>query len=144
MAININHATPSDAENITRLIQTLAANEGSQSPLTDNYVPEFLSHPGCSVLLAKWDNQIVGLLSYSVQPNLYHAGLSCSIQELVVETGFRGKGIGSALINALLEQATQLGCKEVSISALPDNQKAIKLYRSLGLVDEAVYLEKHL
>ena len=49
-----------------------------------------------------------------------------------------GQSVDEAL--AALEAA---GCAEVSIAAMPENEGAQRLYRSLGLVDEAVYLEKH-
>jgi ribosomal protein S18 acetylase RimI-like enzyme len=36
-----------------------------------------------------------------------------------------------------------MGCAEVSVSTLSDNEDAQRFYRSHGLVDEAVFLEKH-
>lgn len=144
MSTIIKEATTNDISNITYLIHMLAIDGDFESPLTDDYALEFLSHSGCGVLLAECDGQIVGMLSYTVQPNLFHAGDTCTIQELVVDAKYRNRGIGSALINTILEKAEQSGFKEVSISAMPDNLKAITLYRSLGLDEEAVYLEKHL
>jgi hypothetical protein len=35
-------------------------------------------------------------------------------------------------------------CAEVSVSTMPDNQEAIRFYNKLGLVDEAIFLERHL
>ncbi len=32
---------------------------------------------------------------------------------------------------------------EVSVTTMPDNQGAIRFYKRHGLVDEAVFLEKH-
>lgn len=144
MSLTIKDAVLDDAADITRLIQMLAIDEDFPSHLTEEFIPKFLSHPGCGVLLAISDGQTIGMLSYSIQPNLFHAGDTCTIQELIVESDFRGQGIGSALIKAILEKAEQYGCMEVSISAMPDNLKAIALYRGLGLDEEAVYLEKHL
>jgi ribosomal protein S18 acetylase RimI-like enzyme len=43
----------------------------------------------------------------------------------------------------LFRRLVSLECVEVSVTTLPDNQEAIAFYKSHGMVDEAVYLEKH-
>jgi ribosomal protein S18 acetylase RimI-like enzyme len=65
------------------------------------------------------------------------------IEELVVSANWRGHGIGSALMNALLRHLRKQGCAEVSVTTMPDNAGAIRFYQSHGLTDEALYLEKH-
>lgn len=143
MAFKMKDAAPSDSKDVLQLIQELAAHEGYSSPLTESYVTQYLAHFGCGILLAERDDQIIGLLSYSFIPNLFHAGNTCLIKELVIKSEYRGKGIGSALIQAIIERAEQHDCKEISISAMPENIPAINLYRSMGFEDEAVFLEKH-
>jgi ribosomal protein S18 acetylase RimI-like enzyme len=86
----------------------------------------------------------VGLLSYSVRPDLYHAASSCLIEDLVVRTGMRGRGVGSRLLAELMARLPETGCAEVSVTTLPGNAPALKFYRKHGLVDEAVFLERHL
>ncbi|MBN1537828.1 MAG: GNAT family N-acetyltransferase [Anaerolineales bacterium] len=144
MPLKIRDALPTDAAAVTRLMQALAQSEDYPSPITEAYVPHFLSHPGSGALLAEWEDRIVGLLCYTLVPNLFHAGDSCLIQELVVDSEYRGKSIGRSLMYAIIEIAKQHDCKEISISAMPDNFIAINLYKSVGLTEEAVYLETHL
>jgi aminoglycoside 6'-N-acetyltransferase I len=95
------------------------------------------------VLLAVEGGQAVGLLSYSLRPDLYHAGLSAFIEELVVRGPGRGHGVGSALMAELFRWLDDLGCVEVSVATMPDNKGARRFYQAYGLVDEAVLLEKH-
>jgi len=142
--IEIRGAGPGDAAAITALIHELAGTYGEASPLTAAYAREYLAVPGCHVLLAERAGRTAGLLSYSVRPNLYHAGPTALIEELVVAEEARGSGVGGALLEHLLAHLATSGCAEVSVTTMPDNEGAQRFYRAHGLVDEAVLLEKHL
>lgn len=74
---------------------------------------------------------------------VHHAAGSGLIEELIVSGSARGRGAGSALLADLLRRLAAAGCAEVSVSTMPDNEGAKRFYRSHGLVDEAVFLEKH-
>lgn len=143
MSLILRQAHTGDEPDIVALIQILAAAEGDHIPLTEAYAAQYLlSAPG-AILLAEQDRQVVGLLSYSLRPNLYHAGLVALIEELVVLPAMRGQGIGGRLLAEALQQIAALGCAEVSVTTMPGNAGAIRFYRRHGLVDEAVYLERH-
>jgi ribosomal protein S18 acetylase RimI-like enzyme len=140
----LRDATPDDAPPIAELIQDLAQATGETSPITPAYITKYLAFPGCHILLAEEHGNIVGLLSYSIRPNLYHSGDTALIEELIVRSAWRGQGVGGALLVELLARVKETGCVEVSVTTLADNQGAIRFYRAHGLVDEALYLEKHL
>jgi ribosomal protein S18 acetylase RimI-like enzyme len=132
-------ATPSDAAQIVRLIHQM----GSGSEITEEYVLQYLSSTRQEILLARLGGQIAGLLSYSLRADLYHAGNSVMIEELVVDELHRGQGIGGALMDALLEQLEKTGCKELCLAVMPDNEAAIRFYKRHGLVEQALFLERH-
>jgi ribosomal protein S18 acetylase RimI-like enzyme len=128
MDIHVREAGPGDEAAVAALIQELAAESGETSPVTEDYAGEYLATPGSHVLLARGAARIVGLLSYSVRPNLYHAGPAACIEELVVTGPERGRGVGSALLRHLLAHLEATGCVEVSVTALPDNEGAQRLW----------------
>jgi ribosomal protein S18 acetylase RimI-like enzyme len=136
-------AKPEDHNAIASLIAELAASTGETTPITAEYVRQYLEFPGSNILVAILDKQVVGLLSFSLRPNLYHAGNSCTIEELIVAQPFRNRGIGGALLEEFLRQLSEQDCVEVSVTTMPDNHGAIAFYKSHGLIDEAIYLEKH-
>ncbi len=142
--MQIRDANAQDAQAIVELIQEMARGAGETSSLTPDYVQSYLSYPVGSVLLAIQDGQVLGLLSYSVRPDLYHAGNCGLIEEIVVRGDARRKGVGSALIEAVLERARNGHWAEVGLGVMPDNEQAIKLYKKLGFTDEAILLEQHL
>ena len=141
--ISVRDATGRDASSITLLIGQLAASAGGTSPVTTDYVQDYLVSSGNGVLLAESLGEVVGMLSYSVRNGLYHAGDSCLIEEVVVRDDARGRGVGSALMRELLSRLEAAGCAEVSVTVLSDNAGAIKFYRRHGLTDQAMFLEKH-
>jgi|WetSurMetagenome_2_1015567.scaffolds.fasta_scaffold15539_4 ribosomal protein S18 acetylase RimI-like enzyme len=142
-AVHLREATLVDASAIVRLIGEHAALSGEQTPITEAYVATYLASPTGKILLAEVQNRVVGLLSYSIRPDLFHAGPSCFLEELIVEEVARGEGVGSALVSDLLSRLTSLACAEVSVAVMPNNHRAIKFYRTHGLIEEALYLEKH-
>jgi ribosomal protein S18 acetylase RimI-like enzyme len=116
---------------------------GLDSELGEEYVLHYLAGSERGVLLACLEEEVAGLLSYSVRADLYHAGNSVLIEELVVDEKHRGHGIGSALMEALLQKAQALGCRELCLAVMPDNEQAIRFYKRHGLVEEALFLEQH-
>jgi ribosomal protein S18 acetylase RimI-like enzyme len=144
MDITVREAQWEDSSAIVQLILELAESAGERSSLTQAYVAKYLSSKTNTILLAEIQGRVVGLLSYSLRPDLYHAADSCLIEELVVQETMRRQGIGSRLLTELLSRlGCSTNCAEVSVTTLPDNAEAIKFYRRHGLTDEAVFLERH-
>ena len=141
--IKVRDANLQDAASIVSLVQELAKSDGLQSPIHAAYVEYYLAQSNCYALVAELDSQMIGLLSYLMKPDLYHAGDTCYITELVVAEGSRARGVGSALMEALFVRLESLGCIEVSVTTMPDNLGAVRFYKRHGLVDEAIFLEKH-
>jgi ribosomal protein S18 acetylase RimI-like enzyme len=141
--VHIKEATLADASALVRLIGEHAADSGEQSPITEAYVATYLASSTSRILLAEVQQRVVGLLSYSLRPDLFHAAPSCFLEELIVEEASRGQGVGSALVAELFSRLSSLACAEVSVAVMPTNQRAIKFYRMRGLTEEALYLEKH-
>ncbi len=95
------------------------------------------------MLLAEAAGERVGLLAYSLNPNLFHAADGCLIEDLYVRPSWRGKGVARALVAHVMAEAPRRGWAEVSVSTGKDNVAALSLYRGQGLVEEYVLLEKH-
>ncbi|MGD8397454.1 MAG: GNAT family N-acetyltransferase [Anaerolineae bacterium] len=142
-SIVIREAGVGDEAAIVALVRELAAAWGDTSTVTGAYVAAYVAASGTGVLVAERAHQVVGLVSYSIRPNLYHGGPSAIIEELIVSAGYRGQGVGGRLVQRLLDQLAGLGCIEVAVSTLPGNEGAQRFYRAHGLVDEAILLEKH-
>jgi GNAT superfamily N-acetyltransferase len=141
--IGIVRATAADGETIARLIRELAESSGGKSRVDAAYVGRYLGFPGRTVLLAEAAGEHVGLLAFSLNPDLYHVGDGCLIEDLFVRPAWRARGVGRALVAHVMTEAARQGWAEVSVSTDRDNRAALSLYRGMGLVEEYVLLEKH-
>jgi RimJ/RimL family protein N-acetyltransferase len=55
---------------------------------------------------------------------------------MCVATGWRGRGVGSALVAAAIGLARERGLHKVTLGVFPHNTAAIALYRKFGFVEE--------
>lgn len=59
-------------------------------------------------------------------------GVRSWIEDVVVDSAERGKGIGEALTVAALKHAAQLGAKTVDLTSRPSREAANRLYQRVG------------
>lgn len=99
---------------------------------SDAWPPEVfateLDYPGSHYLVAEADHQVVGYAGLRV----VGPGDPGDIQTLAVAPDFRGQGLGSALLEGLLSQASELQVGDVFLEVRADNQAAQALYQSRG------------
>lgn len=57
---------------------------------------------------------------------------------MAVARGWRGRGVGSALLEAAIAWAREQGLHKLSLSVFPHNAAAIALYRKYGFVEEGL------
>lgn len=77
-------------------------------------------------LLALKQNKIVG------SAQLIHHGTRGELADIVVSTAERGRGIGTAMIRLLEQEATIRGWRPVEIGVELENGRALALYHRLG------------
>lgn len=141
--VTVREAEVGDVGEIIALLRELAERSGETCPANPAWTEEFLAFPGCGALLALRDRRVVGLCSYSVRPNLYHAADACHLEELVVASHARNQGIGGALLAEMVELAQALGCAEMSLAVEIDNEDALRFYARYGLSERTLLLERH-
>jgi ribosomal protein S18 acetylase RimI-like enzyme len=102
-----------------------------------------MDEAGHAVLVAELGSTIVGFVTLS--PGSHWSGVAePSIGELVVAPQAEGQGIGTALVEAVMERARSEGHTRVSVSTGAANARALGLYRRLGFEDEDVALSRRL
>jgi ribosomal protein S18 acetylase RimI-like enzyme len=94
--------------------------------------------------IALLDERLVGFVSAAIYKTFFHSHGTLLINELVVDTAERGKGIGGKLLQTLLEIARSDQMNQIEVETSTDNQKAIEFYKKYGLVDESLVLGKEI
>ena len=119
-----------------RLIPQLSS---SAKPITNYELAEIIESDSTSMLVARVDNQIVGLLTLAVFriPTAVRAW----IEDVVVDSSARGHGVGEALNIAAIAEAKRRGAKTVDLTSRPSREAANRLYQRIGFVarDTNVY-----
>jgi len=90
-----------------------------------------------TTLVAIIDGNLVGEIH--VQPSWMGFGEI----GMMVAAGWRGRGVGTALVAAVIEWARDYGLHKLALSVFPHNQAAIALYRKTGFVEEG-RLRRHI
>jgi RimJ/RimL family protein N-acetyltransferase len=61
---------------------------------------------------------------------------------MMVADGWRGRGVGSALMEVAIDWARAAGAHKVALQHWPTNTAAVALYEKFGFVEEG-YLRRH-
>ncbi len=86
------------------------------------------------ILLASDDGEHVGVCYAASHLSAEHGGTVGWIEELYVRPGWRGRGIGSALLDATLERARELGWRAMELEVVAGHERAAALYLRHGFV----------
>ncbi len=86
-------------------------------------------------LVAELDGRVVGNLGLHVETNLRRR--HCGSFGMAVHDDFQGRGVGSALVAAMIDLADNwLGLRRLELQVFVDNAAAIHLYEKFGFVAE--------
>jgi RimJ/RimL family protein N-acetyltransferase len=100
------------------------------------YVASHLTRDNSTLLAAFVDGRVAGLAGILGRdlPQESHVGMV----GVSVDQDFRGRGVGTSLLTALLEWAPRHDLIRVEIEAFANNPRAIELYERLGFAREGV------
>lgn len=84
------------------------------------------------------DGKVAGFLSIVFYMTFFHRVGTAQVNELVVADGYRGQGIGQALMKAAEDEARKRGMDELEVGTEKENVKAQAFYRKYGFNEEYV------
>jgi RimJ/RimL family protein N-acetyltransferase len=129
----VRRATAQDAREMAELFAEVADERdgiASEPPVDiDQRAAQFaLSVAHTSVAVA--DGQLVGMIHVDVTRHGFGE------LGMLVRRGWRGRGIGSALLAAADDLAREVGLHKLSLEVFAHNNAAIALYRKCGYIEE--------
>ncbi len=116
-------------EAFQRLIPQLSS---SSPPPTRELLGELVDTSTTVLFLARVDGVILGSLTLAFYR--IPTGLKAWIEDVVVDSQARGRGLGALLNRAALDEAERRGAKDVSLTSRPSREAANRLYLRLGFV----------
>ena len=136
--MRIRKATMEDRERVIELLRTLLipAGEVGESWRDEAQVFRLLvENPELgAILVAEENGEIAGITTLSYPIALRCCGHYSCIEENIVEERYRGRGVGGALLEAAIAEATARGCDEIQVNA--PSQSGYPLYLRHGFKDE--------
>ena len=102
----------------------------SASPLSLESLDILAKSESTNLFVAKEGKKIWGMLSLVLFP--IPTGTKAWVEDVVVDSSARGKGIGKALMNHALKKVREKRGKSIDLTSRPSRETANKLYQSLG------------
>src|SRR6476469_9065283 len=134
----VREARESDAERIHQLVGELASYE--RSPEQVRSTPDqlrtalFGPQPAVYALVAEADAEVVGFALYFLNFSTWEGVHGIYLEDLYVQPGHRGSGLGKALLRSLAAVAVERGYARFEWWVLDWNTPSIDFYRRLGAV----------
>ena len=140
--IEVRRAEPTDAAALVALASAVSAEPegwmiwGEWRGVGDErrYLRAVRRHPDAAVFVAELDGKLVGRLSLARDQN--PASHHVADLGLMVDAGYRRRGVGRALLGAAVEWAPEHGVAKLELHVFPWNEAAIALYERFGFKQE--------
>ena len=129
-------AEPRDCAELDRLIRELAVYEklAHQAVGTPGGLHEALfgPRPACEAVMAERHGRAVGFALFFTTFSTFLCKPGLYLEDLFVEPGHRGAGIGKAMLRHLAALAVERDCGRFEWRVLDWNTPSIRFYESLG------------
>lgn len=148
--MRVRHARPEDAAGVLEVQRDAAverrwiATQPEEMATVDEEAKLLAAHrPETGALLvAEEDGRIVGILG--LRRGARRSFAHVADLGITVLSTHRGKGVGRALMVAAEAWAREVGVRKLTLGVFAHNERAIRLYRGLGYVEEGVRRRQYL
>ena len=141
--ISVRQATPADVDTLVGMLVEVAAEGrwiGTEAPVDVDRrrrrMAADVEAEDAVVLVAEADGRPVGQLGLQL------AGYGVADLGMLVAAGWRGRGVGTALLTEAVRRAREAGAHKIALQVWPHNAAAIALYERFGFQREG-YLRRH-
>lgn len=130
-----------DIWSINRLLTQLSKSFVCMSGTT---LRSYLQRTSAFVYVARPEicGDIIGILTLNIFETL--TGRQGAIDDVVVDTNYRGLGIGERLMLRAIEHAREADCHKIVLSSAAHRNAGRSLYEKLGFERKDTYFELHL
>lgn len=128
--ITIRHITefdPSLTEPIAKLLGQLTSQPVA---FTDDDLRAICQSENCRLMMMYADNEPVGMVT--VGHYLAPTGCKAWIEDVVIDSSMRGRGLGRTLVSHAIDYARTLAPCTLMLTSRPSRIEANALYRSVG------------
>lgn len=128
----IRPAGSGDLPAMTRLLQELFAVETEFEADPEKQrcgLQMLLDSPKAGIWVAERRGRVVGMVTVQIVVSTAEGGFSGLLEDLVISSAYRRRGLGKALLNAAVKWAWEQGAKRIQLLADGRNVSAVIFYR---------------
>ena len=129
----IRLARDDDLASVTRLLAGFRDWWGKDEPRDEDIrrvAAALIDDPQTEFLVA--GEPPAGLCQLRYRLSVWTGTEDCWLEDLFVEDGARGRGLGKALLEAAIKRAKARNCRRIELDVNEDNEAALALYRAAG------------
>ncbi len=130
MSVEIEMVREASDEVVAAFARLLPQLSDTAMSLDRDAVSRMVACDANTVLVARVQGEIAGTLTLVMFP--VPSGLRARIEDVVVDGGARGHGVGAALTEEALRLAERASARTVDLTSRPSRQAANRLYERLG------------
>jgi GNAT superfamily N-acetyltransferase len=98
-------------------------------------LPQMYGPPTGALFLVQYDGEFIGAAGLRRIENDF----TCEVKRMYIRPGHQGKGIGKALLGAIIAEAGALGYKTIKLDTVAEMTVALNLYKSFGFKETTPY-----
>ncbi len=136
--------TPEVAARVRELLIQLSRSGKDKGEIPREWFEDVINSPYHDLLIAEEDGKILGIATLSV---IMGSGIrkNAYLEDFVTDSTVRGKGVGGALWNAMLEWAAEKSCKELEFTCGHGRESAQEFYKHHGAeIYDTNFFRKHI
>ncbi|ACS78507.1 GNAT family N-acetyltransferase [Maridesulfovibrio salexigens] len=133
--VHIRNANSADLAPMTDLLKSLFSVEKDFSADGNRQMKGLrmlLGNPRARILVAEEQGGVVGMCTGQIVISTAEGGPSILVEDVVVRNDRQGEGIGTMLMEAILEFAEENRATRLQLLADCDNTPALKFYEKIG------------
>jgi glucosamine-phosphate N-acetyltransferase len=142
--IQIRPCGDQDFEGVLVLLQQLWPDKPLDSVSLRSVYDRALTSDAQSYLCAVDVENVVGFGSMTIKNSLWQGGGLGHVDELIVDVSYRGHGIGTQLLEHLIDLARAKGCQRVELDSAFHRTQAHQFYEQHGFENRAYLFSKTL
>jgi GNAT superfamily N-acetyltransferase len=131
-------ATHSDIPELVELLNSLFEQEAEFEPnseIQSKALSKIILDPKIGIILiAKEDDKILGMVNLLFTESTALGSKVALLEDMVVLSSSRGRGLGSQLIDYAISEAKKANCKRITLLTDIKNTKAQSFYQKKGFV----------
>lgn len=144
MNYKIRNCEAKDFETVFELLKQLWPDKKLNKSSLKVVFEQLLKSEKEEAICAEMNGNVIGFCTLAIRNSLWQESNITHICELVVDEAYRGKQVGTGLINSLCKKAKDNGCKKIELDSAFHREKAHKFYERMGFENRSYLFSKNL